>query len=208
VMTHTGGVAVGTVALATNATKGFLSPPTCAGVPSGVPLALTGTTPTVVDSTNDHLYMYGPTAAAWLKFAPTQEGSWTPGFGGSVTDPTVTYTVQDGRYTKIGKLVNVSCRLTISAIGAAGAGDLFITGLPFTVGSTNNAYRGGLTLVFCNNFSTTGSPNAGYPNGGTTTSRLYRRFSADARDNASVALAVTDITATSTIALSGHYYID
>jgi len=59
----TGGLIVGTAALATNATAGFLYIPTCAGTPTGVPTAQTGTVPMVWDSTNKKFYIYD---GSWL----------------------------------------------------------------------------------------------------------------------------------------------
>jgi hypothetical protein len=58
-ITSTGNVvAGGSVALATNATNGFLYVPTCAGTPTGTPTAITGMAPIVVDTTNNKLYFY------------------------------------------------------------------------------------------------------------------------------------------------------
>ena len=53
-----GGMVVGTAALATNATDGFLYVPTCAGTPTGTPTTQTGTAPIVIDTTNNKLYFY------------------------------------------------------------------------------------------------------------------------------------------------------
>ena len=53
-----GNVQVGTGAIATTATDGFLYIPTCAGTPTGTPTAKTGLAPMVVDSTNNKLYVY------------------------------------------------------------------------------------------------------------------------------------------------------
>lgn len=64
----TGGCVVGTAALATNATDGFLYVPTCAGTPTGTPTAQTGTAPIVVDTTNNKLYFYS--GAAWRDAGP------------------------------------------------------------------------------------------------------------------------------------------
>ena len=50
-------------ALATTATDGFLYIPTCAGVPTGVPTAITGKVPMVSDTTNNKLYIY--VGGAW-----------------------------------------------------------------------------------------------------------------------------------------------
>ena len=53
-----GGMVVGTAALATTATDGFLYVPTCAGTPTGTPTTQTGTAPIVIDTTNNKLYFY------------------------------------------------------------------------------------------------------------------------------------------------------
>ena len=53
-----GNVAVGTAAIATNATNGFLYIPSCAGTPTGTPTTKTGLVPLVIDTTNHKLYFY------------------------------------------------------------------------------------------------------------------------------------------------------
>lgn len=54
----------GNAALNTTATNGFLYLPSCAGVPTGVPTAITGKVPIVVDSTNNKAYIYS--GGAWV----------------------------------------------------------------------------------------------------------------------------------------------
>lgn len=51
-------------ALSTTATDGFWYVPSCAGAPTGVPTARTGTIPIVVDSTNNKMYIYS--GGAWV----------------------------------------------------------------------------------------------------------------------------------------------
>lgn len=51
-------------ALATNATAGFTYVPSCAGVPTGTPGAVTGKIAVVADSTNNKLYIYS--GGAWV----------------------------------------------------------------------------------------------------------------------------------------------
>jgi len=59
-----------------------------------------------------------------------EEGTWTPTLGG-----TATYSVQSGRYTKIGGLVHVSINLVVNSIGSGSTNTVY--GLPFTpVGNT------------------------------------------------------------------------
>lgn len=61
-----GSTIVGTAALATSATKGFLYIPTCAGAPTGVPQGWAGTVPIVFDTTNNKIYVYD---GSWLSTA-------------------------------------------------------------------------------------------------------------------------------------------
>lgn len=59
-----GNVTMGTAAIATTATDGFLYVPSCAGVPTGTPTTKTGQVPIVADSTNNKLYIYS--GGAWV----------------------------------------------------------------------------------------------------------------------------------------------
>lgn len=63
-----GGMVVGTAALATSATDGFLYVPTCAGTPTGTPTTQTGTAPIVVDTTNHKLYFFS--GGTWRDAGP------------------------------------------------------------------------------------------------------------------------------------------
>ena len=62
-----------------------------------------------------------------------EEGTWTPTLTNTGTNASVNYTVQHGRYTKIGNVVHLFCFMDIAAGGitAAGTGDSTISGLPF-----------------------------------------------------------------------------
>lgn len=61
--TAAGSLVLGSGALATNATDGFLYVPGSAGAPTGAPTAFTGRTPITIDTTNNLLYWY--TNGAW-----------------------------------------------------------------------------------------------------------------------------------------------
>ena len=63
-----GGMVVGTAALATSATDGFLYVPTCAGTPTGTPTTQTGTAPIIVDTTNHKLYFFS--GGTWRDAGP------------------------------------------------------------------------------------------------------------------------------------------
>lgn len=59
---------IGTAALATTATDGFLYIPTCAGTPTGTPTTFTGLAPLVINTTNNKLYFYS--GGAWRDAGP------------------------------------------------------------------------------------------------------------------------------------------
>lgn len=61
-----GNLIVGTAALATTATDGFLYIPTCAGTPTGTPSSYAGRVAMVFDSTNNRLYIYD---GGWISAA-------------------------------------------------------------------------------------------------------------------------------------------
>jgi hypothetical protein len=58
VIDNNGNVVIGTAALATNATNGFLYIPTCAGTPTGTPTSKTGRVPLIYDTSSANLYVY------------------------------------------------------------------------------------------------------------------------------------------------------
>jgi hypothetical protein len=57
-ITGAGSIVLGSAALATTATDGFLYIPPCAGTPTGTPTAHTGRAPLVIDTTNNKLCAY------------------------------------------------------------------------------------------------------------------------------------------------------
>jgi hypothetical protein len=69
------------------------------------------------------------------------EGSWTPVIAGDGTAGTQTYSVQSGKFVRIGKQVWCEFSLTMTAKDGTTAGNIYIGGLPFTVSSATN-YRG------------------------------------------------------------------
>jgi len=60
-----------------------------------------------------------------------EEGSFTPTLGGSVADGTHTYSVQVGRYIRIGNLVHFWVRLALTVKDPALSGNVSVKGLPF-----------------------------------------------------------------------------
>ena len=61
-----------------------------------------------------------------------EQGTWTPSFGGSTGNGTISYSFQSGTYTKVGNLVTCAFTIDVDTITANATGDLRILGLPFT----------------------------------------------------------------------------
>ena len=101
----------------------------------------------------------GGTTNVLLNVAPQAKGTWTPsitGTGGSAN----TQNIQLGEWTKIGDLVHLTCRVSISAKNATGA--VSISGLPFasdTMDASSSAiFSQSGTLSFYENVSFTSVP--------------------------------------------------
>ena len=83
-------------------------------------------------------YLGGTGAANYID--DYEEGTWTPVLGGSTSTSGQTYTVQAGKYTKIGNLVHLTAYVSISSIGTVTGSYAYIMDLPFNVADNNNAY--------------------------------------------------------------------
>lgn len=82
------------------------------------------------------------------------EGTWTPVLAGSSTAGSHTYSVQSGRYTKIGNFVAAHFYIQISSKDGTMAGDIRITGLPFTA-VNDSGHRTAATFSYVQNFAFT-----------------------------------------------------
>lgn len=71
-----------------------------------------------------------------------EAGTWTPAFGGTTTDGTLTHNLQEGQYVRVGALVVVTYRVRVSAVTSAPTGNLTVTGLPFAADSATGAWAG------------------------------------------------------------------
>jgi hypothetical protein len=78
-----------------------------------------------------------------------EEGTWTPSYIGSISNPTVTYATQSGTYTKVGRVVTITCSLVVNTT-SGGSGELRISGLPFTNGTNTSAFTNGFVFNFVN----------------------------------------------------------
>lgn len=70
-----------------------------------------------------------------------EEGTFTPTIGGDSVAGTQTYSVQFGRYTRIGNRVYFNLRIVLTAKDAATAGNLIIGGLPFASNATAHNFH-------------------------------------------------------------------
>ena len=67
--------------------------------------------------------------AALSTALPIESGSWTPTLKATSTNPTVTYTTQQGNYVRIGPIAVISLDLVIATI-SGGSGNARITDMP------------------------------------------------------------------------------
>jgi len=135
-----------------------------------------------------------------------EEGTFSPTFLGSSSNPTQSYAYQVGIYTKIGREVILHGRIGLSGSGITpGSGTLQLGNLPFTSLSTTHSH-GSVVISFSGDFLTanTGAPTHGYVNYNAVTCDLYTydndagnvasttaTNAADADENAGILYSVT-----------------
>ena len=89
-------------------------------------------------------------------FDDYEEGTFTPFFGGSSGDPSASYAIQKGKYTKVGDMVCATFVIITSGTPSGGGGSLLIAGMPFAFATTNTQASGCIGIVnnVTNNMST------------------------------------------------------
>lgn len=125
--------------------------------------------------------------------------TWTPTFVWSGGGGTFTYSTQAGLYTRLGGVVYIATRIALSAVSTVGAsGNLTIASLPFTVlnSGTNQLAIAGLAANW-----TTNTPAMAAFNLNATSMTLY------SGPLLSQTIGTGNITATSSIFVSGFYFI-
>jgi hypothetical protein len=94
-----------------------------------------------------------------------EEGTWTPVLADAATAGNTATMTADGRYTKIGRLITVECRmLDIDTTGMTAGNNIFIRGLPEVV-SANSRAIGSVSLDrvnFTNYVVVVGGANTSY----------------------------------------------
>jgi len=75
-----------------------------------------------------------------------EEGSWTPTISDSSGNNGTADSNNDGKYTKIGKIVFICAYVSVSSMGSV-SGSIRVTGLPFT-SSSDESTQGGLSTSY------------------------------------------------------------
>jgi len=127
---------------------------------------------------NGGAYIGGTTSANYLD--DYEEGTWTPVYKGTTTDPVVAYQSGEtfGKYTKIGDTVYIQCGIAIASLTSVGSGDMHLGGLPFTV---NSSYSSAITVGANNDWGSNNHPSHARAAKNTTTIQLFK-FTADPQD--------------------------
>jgi hypothetical protein len=123
-----------------------------------------------------------------------EEGTWTPTYLGSVSNPTITYDIQVGLYVKIGRLCHAVLRIRTDSV-SGGSGNLRIGGLPFLAFSApTSSMSGGITVNRADSF-TTNTPAFGVISGGADYIDLNYDLAANAVTTANLTNAANSNTA-------------
>lgn len=132
--------------------------------------------------------------------ADYEEGTWTMGiaFGGGTTG--ITYTVNTGRYIKVGKSVTVTGLLLLSNKGSS-TGAAQISGLPYTIGAGNPSQSA--AAVRLTNITFIGQYHAVGDVGATTVA-----LGADTELGVGSGLTDTNFANNSLIQISYTYFVD
>lgn len=128
-----------------------------------------------------------------------EEGTFTPTitFGGAAVG--VTYSIQLGRYTKVGNRVHINAYVALTNKGSS-VGAAVIGSLPFTVSSVANNYQ---AITYRANSMAAGIAAVQAYAATSTTTIIMEKFAA----GASGALVDTDVTNTSIFLLTGTYEV-
>lgn len=132
------------------------------------------------------------------------EGTFTPVIAGSTTAGTQTYSVQVGRYTRIGNTVHFRLTVAISALDGAAAGGTRITGLPFAANSTSNN-RNSAAIGLMANVTQTAAKIAFTAHIDASATEVRMRETASAAGTAD--LPVTNLGATAQFSIAGSYEV-
>lgn len=132
--------------------------------------------------------------------ADYEEGSFTPTVVGSTTPGTQGYSVQVGRYTRIGNMVYGSGYVVLNATSGA-AGALRIGGLPFTSANISNFFQSA-NIPYWLNLTT-----SAVSGGSIAANTDYIELHSDAAASVGTTINATEITATTRFRFNFHYQV-
>ena len=119
-----------------------------------------------------------------------EEGTWVPTYVGSTAAGTVTYDINEGHYTKVGRLVTATFRIRTDSVSGM-TGSVYLGGLPFTAKNVSTGgSNGGLSIHRALQFNT--FPDSGYTLDNGDEMLMQKRATAN---SASVALDAADLKA-------------
>jgi hypothetical protein len=105
-------------------------------------------------------------------FDDYEEGTWIPNYTSTATNPVLVYnSTTAGYYTKTGRVVNVSGRITVDSVTSPGSGSLQISNLPFTIANSQTARA--TTMALYSSSWTSAAPCFGLGTQNTGQIRLY-----------------------------------
>lgn len=138
-------------------------------------------------------------AGAWVNRSLAQlqtdlsqtSGTWTPAFAGLGSNPTVTYSQQNGQWFRNGGVMHLFGELEI-ATASGGSGELEIAGFPTASGSPR--YQGAMTVGTAYGFVSSVIPSGGYV-GASSSYVFVTKDSGGARTN----MMTSDLQAGATI---------
>lgn len=129
------------------------------------------------------------------------EGTWTPTLEGtSVAGTGWTYTLQAGGYTRIGRQVFLTGRVTLNAVSVDATGGIRIAGLPFTSRNANFALSA--VQIQGNTLNTAVVAVMGQIANNSAVVTLTKRTAASASDST---LILSDLAVGASFTFSAHY---
>ena len=120
-----------------------------------------------------------------------EEGTFTPTYIGSVSNPTITYDRQNGHYVKIGRQVIVNIEIRNEAI-EGGSGNFYVGGLPFTPVAPAGTTRAGTAHIGYSSAFNDKGPQTAYINGGFNAIVLLRSSDTDSWGENDTGMATSD----------------
>ena len=130
-----------------------------------------------------------------------RRGTFTPVLTGSTAAGDITYSINSGRYVRIGRLVSWSARIELSSI-IDGTGQIFLGGFPFIM-TGSATFRPGLTCAHFGNLAVPAISISGIIRNGESRYILY--VCLGAAETTRTGNIATDLTSTSRFWFNGIY---